>query len=317
LIVSGLAGTSRDVAALTRDGAHTYTMAGAMGGACMIGLGLALARPDRRVLVVTGDGELLMNVGALAIIAVMNPANLTIVCVDNGHYGETGYQKSHTSLGVDLEKIAAGSGIEATRTIASQEELADGARLLRQGNGTAFVVLRVKPTDPPAFERDMEPSACRSRFRAALLGPLIPRVISGVALHRLEHRCRRAGCFVILAPLAAPHLDHLLLYCEGFGSVSFLPQDRGEITHRRQTIGMVLAVFAAGGGEHRCEQFPSAGEIALRCDRSGEVVDGAEGFEIGVAEQRAASSNHLLLKLPRLFQIPLGCQGHGQFSDGL
>src|ERR1700761_2302295 len=75
LIVSGLAGTSRDVAALTGDGAHTYTMAGAMGGACMIGLSLALARPNRRVLVVTGDGELLMNVGALAAIAVVNPAN--------------------------------------------------------------------------------------------------------------------------------------------------------------------------------------------------------------------------------------------------
>jgi phosphonopyruvate decarboxylase len=170
LIVSGLAGTSRDVAALTRDGAHTYTMAGAMGGACSIGLGLALARPDRRVLVVTGDGELLMNVGALATIAVMNPANLAIVCVDNGHYGETGYQKSHTSLGVDLEKIAAGSGIRATRTIASQEELADGPRLLREGNGTVFVVLRVKPTDPPAVKRNMDPSACRSRFRATLLG---------------------------------------------------------------------------------------------------------------------------------------------------
>jgi phosphonopyruvate decarboxylase len=170
LIVSGLAGTSRDVAALTGDGAHTYTMAGAMGGACMIGLGLALARPDKRVLVVTGDGELLMNVGALATIAVMNPANLAIVCVDNGHYGETGYQKSHTSLGVDLEKIAAGSGIKATRTIASHEELADGPRLLREGNGTAFVVLRVKLADPPAFKRNMDPSACRNRFRTALLG---------------------------------------------------------------------------------------------------------------------------------------------------
>jgi phosphonopyruvate decarboxylase len=126
------------------------------------------------VLVVTGDGEPLMNVGALATIAVMNPANLAIVCVDNGHYGETGYQKSHTSLGVDLEKIASGSGIRATRTIASQGELADSPRLLRQGNGTAFVVLRVKPTDPPAFKRDMDPSACRSRFRAALLGPYYP-----------------------------------------------------------------------------------------------------------------------------------------------
>ena len=106
LFVTGLAGTARDIAALTHDGAHIYTMAGAMGGACMIGLGLALARPDKRVLVATGDGELLMNMGALATIAVLNPANLAILCVDNGHYGETGYQKSHTSLGVDLEKIA-------------------------------------------------------------------------------------------------------------------------------------------------------------------------------------------------------------------
>src|SRR5438309_10267525 len=73
LFVTGLAGMARDIAALTHDGAHIYTMAGAMGGACMIGLGLALARPDKRVLVATGDGELLMNLGALATIAVLNP----------------------------------------------------------------------------------------------------------------------------------------------------------------------------------------------------------------------------------------------------
>src|SRR5438094_4625691 len=120
LFVTGLAGTSRDIAALTKDGAHIYSMAGAMGGACMVGLGLALARPDRRVLVVTGDGELLMNLGALATIAVMNPPNLSILCVDNGHYGETGWQRSHTSLGVDLEKIAAGAGIKRTATVAAR-----------------------------------------------------------------------------------------------------------------------------------------------------------------------------------------------------
>src|SRR5436190_17264565 len=132
LIVTGLAGTARDIAALTQDGAHTYTMAGAMGGASMIGLGLALARRDRRVLVVTGDGELLMNVGALATIAVMNPPNLAIVCVDNGHYGETGYQKSHTSLGTDLEKIAIGAGIRHTRTIEREADIVGGARLIRE-----------------------------------------------------------------------------------------------------------------------------------------------------------------------------------------
>jgi thiamine pyrophosphate-dependent acetolactate synthase large subunit-like protein len=168
LIIAGLAGTSRDVAALTRDGAHIYTLAGAMGGACTMGLGLALARPDKRVLVVTGDGELLMNVGALATIAVLNPPNLSVVCVDNGHYGETGYQKSHTSLGVDLERIAAGSGIKRTLAISQEGEIAEGARLIREGNGTAFVLLRVKPTEPPAYKRDLDPAACRVRFRSAL-----------------------------------------------------------------------------------------------------------------------------------------------------
>jgi phosphonopyruvate decarboxylase len=169
LIVTGLAGTSRDIAALTNDGAHTYSMAGAMGGASMIGLGLALARRDKRVLVVTGDGELLMNLGSLATIAVLNPPNLSIICVDNGHYGETGYQKSHTSLGVDLEKIASGSGIKRTLTIETEAEIAAGARLIREGNATSFVLLRVKPTEPPAFKRDLDPASGRARFRAANL----------------------------------------------------------------------------------------------------------------------------------------------------
>ena len=169
LIVSGLAGTSKDIAALTRDGAHTYSMSGAMGGATMIGLGLALARRDRQVLVATGDGELLMNLGSLATIAVMNPPNLAVVCVDNGHYGETGYQRSHTSLGVDLEKVAAGSGIKRTMTVQAESDIAAGSRLIREGNGAAFVLLRVKPMDPPGYKRDLNPASCRVRFRTANL----------------------------------------------------------------------------------------------------------------------------------------------------
>ena len=169
LFVTGLAGTSRDIAALTQDGGHTYTMAGAMGGACMIGLGLALARRDKQVLVVTGDGELLMNIGSLATIAVMNPPNLSVICVDNGHYGETGYQKSHTSLGVDLERIAAGSGIKRTLTIETEAEIASGARMIREGNASSFVLLRVKPTEPPSYKRDLDPANTRTRFRGATL----------------------------------------------------------------------------------------------------------------------------------------------------
>jgi phosphonopyruvate decarboxylase len=170
LIVAGLAGTARDACALTNDGANVFAMGGAMGGACAMGLGLALARPDRRVLVLTGDGELLMNVGTLATVAVMNPPNLSIVCVDNGRYGETGYQESHTALGVDLEKIAAGSGIRATRTVTRQSEIADAARLIRESNGTCFVLLRVNLAGPPKFKRNLDPAFARERFRGALLG---------------------------------------------------------------------------------------------------------------------------------------------------
>ena len=170
LFVTGLAGSSRDIAHLTKDGANLFTMAGTMGAAVSMGLGLALARPDRRVLVVTGDGELLMNVGALATVAVMNPANFGIVCVDNGHYGETGYQKSHTSLGVDLEKMAAGAGIKATCTVAAPDQIKTGARMLRESNSASFVLLKVKPGEPPAFKRDLHAGAARVRFRLGLLG---------------------------------------------------------------------------------------------------------------------------------------------------
>jgi thiamine pyrophosphate-dependent acetolactate synthase large subunit-like protein len=168
LIVAGLGGSAKDVTALTGDGAHAFAMAGAMGAAAMMGLGLALARPERRILVVTGDGELLMNIGALATIAVIDPANLSILCVDNGHYGETGYQRSHTSLGTDLATMAAGAGIKLARTIAGETDIPEGARLLRQGNGTAFVVLRVMPTDPPNFRRSLDPAFARLRFKEAL-----------------------------------------------------------------------------------------------------------------------------------------------------
>ncbi len=169
LIVAGLAGTAKDMASLTQDANHLFAMAGAMGAAAMLGLGLALAQPEKKILVVTGDGELLMNIGSLATIALMNPANLSILCVDNGHYGETGYQRSHTSFATDLEQIAQGAGITATRTISTPDEIASGAQLLREANATSFVVLRVKPTPPPAVKRNMDPSACRHRFRNALL----------------------------------------------------------------------------------------------------------------------------------------------------
>ena len=168
LIVAGLAGTARDLTFLSRDAPHVFALAGAMGSATSMGLGLALARPERRVLVVTGDGELLMNVGTLATVAVMNPPNLAVVCVDNGRYGETGWQKSHTSLGVDLEQMAIGAGIRTTRSITRPEEIPEASRLIREGNGASFVLMRVRPTESPPHKRDLDPTTERLRFRAAL-----------------------------------------------------------------------------------------------------------------------------------------------------
>lgn len=170
LFIGGLAGTARDLAALTGDGSHFYGLAGAMGAAVMMGLGLALARPEKRILVATGDGELLMNVGALASVGVLNPGNLSILCVDNGHYGETGYQKSHTCRGVDLEQMAIGAGIRSTCSVEKEEDIAKGAHMLRATGGTCFVLLRVKPTDGPKYRRLMNPADARVRFRLGTLG---------------------------------------------------------------------------------------------------------------------------------------------------
>ncbi len=169
LIVAGL-GSTQEVSHITGEGAHAYCLGGAMGAACMMGFGLALARPDKHILVVTGDGELLMNLGSLANIAVFNPSNLSIVCVDNGHYGETGYQKSHTSLGVDLERIASGSGISRTMTVGEEGQIDAASKMIREKNGTSFVLLRVKPEDSFRMKPNLDGPVARAKFRRALLG---------------------------------------------------------------------------------------------------------------------------------------------------
>src|SRR6195952_4391361 len=133
LMIAGLAGTAWELSALTHESASLFGLGGAMGAAPMMGLGLALAQPKRRVLVATGDGELLMNVGALATIALQNPPNLTIVCVDNGHYGETGNQDSHTGLGVRLDVIAAGCGFPVAHVINTVDDMAGGGPRVRRG----------------------------------------------------------------------------------------------------------------------------------------------------------------------------------------
>ncbi len=169
LFVSGLAGSKDDVLNAVGDSPNAYTLSGAMGAATAMGLGLALAQPSKRVIVVT-EGELLMNVGTLATAAVLDPPNLSIVCVDNMHYGETGWQESHTARGVDLAKMAEGAGIPHVRTVTKESELEDAGRLLRESNAMSFVLLKVAPTDPPKIFRSRDASWIKGRFREALLG---------------------------------------------------------------------------------------------------------------------------------------------------
>ena len=109
-VVPGLGSPTYDMASLGEEDSDFYLW-GAMGGAAMIGLGLALAQPELRVAVITGDGEMLMGLGTLATIGVQRPANLAIIVFDNRHYGETGMQASHTDAGVDLVGIARACGI--------------------------------------------------------------------------------------------------------------------------------------------------------------------------------------------------------------
>jgi len=168
LFITGLGGTARDVSHLTRDGDNLFALGGAMGASLSMGLGLALARPDRSIMVVTGDGEMLMGIGTLATIAVMNPKNLSILCVDNGYYLETGGQMTHTGHCTDLELMAKGAGFKTTRTVNVESELAEGHKALRDDSGCGMVVLRVKPSEPPVFKRNMDATATRLRMKAFL-----------------------------------------------------------------------------------------------------------------------------------------------------
>ncbi len=170
LIVAGLAGTAKDIGALSNESPNVFLMGGAMGAAVPFAMGLAYAQRERRVLAVTGDGDLMMSVGILSTIGVMQPPNLAILCVDNGHYGETGYQEGHTSRGVDLEIIARGSGIATTHTVSTEADYEAAAQSLRASNGPAFVLLRVTTERPPAYKRNFDAVERKAVFRRALLG---------------------------------------------------------------------------------------------------------------------------------------------------
>lgn len=168
LVVTGLGSPSYDAyAAGDHDG--TFYLWGAMGGAALVGLGLALAQPQRPVVVLTGDGEQLMGLGGLATIAARKPGNLTIVVLDNGRFGETGMQLSHTGLGLDLHRVAEAAGfadVAEIREMAGVE--AYRRKLVRTHGGPRFATLRIRPENPERALPPRDGVYLKNRLRAHL-----------------------------------------------------------------------------------------------------------------------------------------------------
>lgn len=170
LAIGGLGAPAWDITE-AGDGPQNLPLWGGMGGAAMMGLGLALAQPARPVLVVTGDGEMLMGVGALATIAVQRPRNLSIVVLDNEHYGETGMQETHTRHGVDLAGMARAAGIADSRTIHAAAEVHALRDALHAMAGPVFAQVKVDEQALPLVLPPREAAILQARFREALLGP--------------------------------------------------------------------------------------------------------------------------------------------------
>jgi thiamine pyrophosphate-dependent acetolactate synthase large subunit-like protein len=169
LVVAGLGAPCWDIAAADKSPLNFYTWGG-MGGAAMIGLGLALAQPKRRVLVITGDGEMLMGLGSLATIGVQQPRNLAVIVMDNEHYGETGMQLTHTRLGVELSGVAKASGFRAAGTVYTAAQLTPWISRLYRQPGPVFAAIKVTTRPAPMVLPLRDGAALKDRFRQALLG---------------------------------------------------------------------------------------------------------------------------------------------------
>ena len=169
LVVTGIGNAAQDVAA-AGDSDSNYYLFGIMGGAAMVGLGLALAQPDRRVLVITGDGEMLAGIGSLATIGVERPVNLSVVVIDNQAYAATGMQATHTARGVDLAGIAAASGFPATATLYDTAELEAALPAILEQPGPSFSVVKVHTEPTPRVRLVNDGTWTTHRFRRALLG---------------------------------------------------------------------------------------------------------------------------------------------------
>jgi len=166
LVVPGLGSPTWDCFAAGGSDDYLYSWGG-MGLAVPTALGLAIARPKRRVLCMTGDGELMMGIGSLAVVAAEAPANLGILVLDNEHFGETGRQPGLTGRRTDLCAIARGAGIAATLGVTAMDQLDDLAELMFRTPGPTFAVAKIALTDEPWALPEKDGAVIARRFRAA------------------------------------------------------------------------------------------------------------------------------------------------------
>ena len=168
LVVTGLGSSCYDAGVY--DHPNTFYLWGAMGAAAMIGLGLALAQPQRRVVVITGDGEMLMGLGSLATIAAQKPGNLSIVVLDNELYAETGMQPTHTARGVDLGGMAKAAGFTVADTVRTDEDVTAALDSIYKTQGTVFFDVKVSSARYSMSIRMRDGAHIKNRFRENLLG---------------------------------------------------------------------------------------------------------------------------------------------------
>ena len=179
LVIAGLGSSNWDI---TEAGDRPLNMPlwGGMGATVGMGLGLALAQPGKRVLVITGDGDMLMSLGVLATIAAQQPDNLAVCVLDNEKFGETGNQATHTSprnngptdsgAGTDLAMVARGCGIADAGTVRAEGEVAQLVKDLRTGKGPVFRLVKVMVEKLEFVMPPQDGAHLKDRFRQALLG---------------------------------------------------------------------------------------------------------------------------------------------------
>ena len=173
IVVGGLGASTYDIAA-AGDHDRNFYLWGAMGGAVMIGLGIALAQPKLPVVVITGDGEILMGIGSLATVGLQKPGNLTIIVLDNEVYGETGGQTSHTASTADLVGVAKACGIAEARTLSTMAEIeAFTAPMQDVSSGPRFASVKIDSANLERVLASRDGTFIVTRIRGALgFGPI-------------------------------------------------------------------------------------------------------------------------------------------------